>query len=207
MKTNSKWLLNLVNGILTIAWYLNMLLCAIAFLSLTITFITKDYTNNDALVKYRSDPGISNLQAATNLVKTITIQSDQSLIKMDVRITLWLIISAYMLVIMFEALVFITLYNLRKIFGAIKQQQPFHYDNVRRLKITALCLALFTPLNILYGILKYAMLTQQVQGFSGRFMMVWSDSFIGVILGAVIYIMADIFSYGFELKKEVEEFV
>ncbi|GAB3934449.1 hypothetical protein GCM10028827_34790 [Mucilaginibacter myungsuensis] len=43
--------------------------------------------------------------------------------------------------------------------------------------------------------------------FDKQMKMVWSDNFIGPILGAVIYIIADIFKYGLELKKETEEFV
>lgn len=208
MKTNVKWLLNMVNSIVNVLWYVNMVLFVVAFFVLTVTFIENRYTDMSMAVKYKQAPAATTLKPLlSQLNEHITIQEDQALIKMHVAVTPGIMITAYFLLLGFETLVIVTLYNLRKLFKSIKQQQPFEYNNIRRLKIIALCLALFTPLNILYGLLSYITLTGHIEGFNSRFMMVWSDSFIGVILGAVIYIMADIFSYGFELKKEIEEFV
>jgi hypothetical protein len=96
------------------------------------------------------------------------------------------------------------IYQLRKLFDSIRQNIPFKYDNMKRLRITALCFALLTPLHILLGISTSMILRGQVKDYG---QMVWSESFIGLILGAAIYIMADIFKYGFELQKENGEFV
>lgn len=112
--------------------------------------------------------------------------------------------AAYFFLISLEILIMTIIYQLRKLFESIKQDAPFKYDNIRRLRITALCFASLTVLNILQGISTSILLRSHVKDYG---QMVWSESFIGLILGAVIYIMADIFRYGFELQKENGEFV
>ena len=78
---------------------------------------------------------------------------------------------------------------------------------MKRLKITALCIVLFIPVNILLDVLNYSLLSQQIAGFHTDFKITDTGNLIYIILGIAIYVMADVFSYGFELKKENEEFV
>jgi uncharacterized BrkB/YihY/UPF0761 family membrane protein len=98
------------------------------------------------------------------------------------------------------------IYHLRKFFITINQNAPFTYENVHRLKITALCFALTTVLSILLGISTAVILKTNVKEIN-LMNMVWEQSFTGLILGAMLYILADIFKYGFELKKEIGEFI
>jgi hypothetical protein len=98
------------------------------------------------------------------------------------------------------------IYQLRKFFDTVHQHTPFVYDNIRRLKITAICFASLTVLNILLGISSAIILKSNVKDMN-LMNMVWHDSLIGFILGAVIYIIADVFKQGFNLQKENEEFV
>lgn len=87
-----------------------------------------------------------------------------------------------------------------------KDSTPFQYDNIRRLKIIALCFALLTPVHILVGLCTAFILHTQVKDFS-LLNMVWTENLSDLIMGAVIYVMADVFNYGFSLQKENEEFV
>lgn len=205
MKTKTKWLLNLVKGFLDVVWYANMVIIGIAVILLTWIYATNTNIDVSSEVQYRTPPPAVSLTGLPSQI-IATVQNDQALVKINVRITAWMIIQSYLLMFVFEALVVILIYNLRKVFGSIKKQQPFEPGNVKRLKITALCFALLTPWHMLTGLLNFFQFSQ-VPTFYGRFMLVWSDNFIGVIIGAVIYIIADVFSYGFELKKENEEFV
>lgn len=204
MKTNSKWLLNTVRVILSILWYVNIVLIIIAFSLLTWKFITADAVDFSTPVKYPTHPEVIKLVPLIPDTGPVTVQSDQGMLKMQVRNTVGQIVTAYFFLILFEVLVMIIIYQLRKFFESIKQDMPFKYDNIKRLRIAALCFASLTLLHILQGISTSILLRSYVKDYG---QMVWSESFTGLILGAVIYIMADIFRYGFELQKENGEFV
>jgi hypothetical protein len=214
MKTKSNWLLQTVRIIFTIVWYLNFLLILIGFTMLTLKPLNwkfgtgnfNDFSDLSTPVKYVAHSPVINMDAVTPNATQITLQPDQYLLKLKLKTNWGNVAISYFFFIALEVLIMTIIYQLRKFFDTIKQNAPFKHENIRRLKITALCFALLTPLNVLLGITTAMTLNEQVKN-AGAIHIVWSESFIGLILGAVIYIMADIFSYGFNLQKENEEFV
>lgn len=205
MKTTS-WLLKTVRVILTIFWYGNMVLAVFAFCALTWKISTDHYTEFSNPVKYPQITKAGPLTALTPDVSNITLTPDQATIRMRLINNFSHVTAAYFFLFAFEGLVMSIIYQLRKFFGTIGQNAPFTYENVRRLKITALCFSLTTVLSILLGISTAVILKTNVKEMN-LMNMVWEQSFTGLILGAMLYILADIFKYGFELKKEIGEFV
>lgn len=206
MKTQLKVVLKIVSFILNIAWYINIILIVVSLTMLTWKFITSDFAEFSAPVKYKGNAEIISLDPVTSNADHITAQRDQATIRMELKNSTGYVLTAYFFLIGFEALAMLIIYHLRKFFNTIKKSSPFEQINIRRLKITALCFALLTPLHMLLGVSTYLILKENIKDFD-LMQMVWSESFIGVILGAVIYIMADVFKYGFELKKENEGFI
>ena len=205
MKTIS-WLLKTIRILLTVVWYINIVLIVIAFSMLTFKFITSDSVEFSNPVKYSQKPNIVKLESLTPNAYNIVIERDQGTLKMSLRKSTGYIATAYFFLISLEVLVMTIIYQLRKFFDSIQERAPFKQDNIRRLHITALCFVLLTPLHILLGISTAMTLKEHVKDFN-LMNLVWTESFTGLILGAVIYIMADIFKYGFELQKENGEFV
>lgn len=205
MKTKS-WLLKTTRVVLTIFWYGNIVLTIFAFCMLTWKISTSPYTEFSNAVKYPLVTTSTHIASLKQDVSNITLTPDQATVKMFLANNFIHVASAYFFLLAFEALVMSIIYQLRKFFDTINQSAPFTYENVRRLKITALCFALTTVLSILLGIS-----TAIIFGTSVKDMhlmnMVWEQSFTGLILGAMLYILADVFKYGFELKKEIGEFV
>ena len=160
-----------------------------------------------AAVKFRIPPH----EIALKPIETKASSAGGIAKEAEITVRMWvtpMIYVAFLLLAAFFATISTgIIYHLRKIFAAIKQKQPFRADVVKSLKIIALLLTLITPLHLLYGGISYYVLTHTIADFNKQFMMVWSENFIGPILGAVIYIIADILKYGIELKKENEEFV
>lgn len=206
MKTNSHWLLKTIRVLLTLIWYINIVLIVFAFSMLTVKFCTSDFTEFSNPVKYTSTTEIIKMTPLTPDVKDITISNDQGMLKMKMKNTFGNIVTAYFFFFSLEVLVTIIIYQLRKFFNTLEENKPFLYDNIRRLKLIALCFALLTPLHILLGLDTAFILKHHVKDFS-LVNMVWVESLTGLMLGAVIYIMADVFNYGFKLQKENEEFV
>lgn len=207
MKTKSKWVINLMYALLHVAWSINIILAVVAFCMLTLVFTTKTYTDINIPAKFKTNRTSIALQSAVAPNQVVIAETDQAIIKIHARITTGLIIEAYAFFIMIEALIILILYHLRKIFRILKTQQPFQPDIVQRLRIVAVCLVLSTPLRILIGVADYFTVTSHVKDFNDRFMIVWSDSLTGVILGLVLYVIAEVFRYGIELKNENEAFV
>jgi len=195
MKTNSL-VLRLVRVFTEVAWYLNFLFFAIILAFITFFFFSSNQFSTSIAAQYRIPP------QPVGGVKISEIMVNASL-----KLTPLMIVTTYFFLFLFEGLVAGTLYHLRKVFKAIRQLQPFSADNIKSLKTIALIFALATPVKIVYGLIIYSVVSHRVPDFHNKYMMVWHEDFIGLTLGAVIYIIADTFNYGLQLKKETEEFV
>lgn len=207
MKTNSHWLLKAIRVLLTIIWYVNMVLIVIGFTMLTWKFCTSASSEFSAQLKCPVPNQIgAKLIALTGNATNITFNYNEGQLKMSLKNTAANIALAYFLLLSLEALVMVIIFQLRKFFDTLKENIPFQYDNIRRLKVIALCFALLNILHILLGISTIMILGQNVKGIH-PLNIVWTENFTGFILGAVIYVMADVFKYGFTLQKENGEFV
>lgn len=207
MKTNSRFL-NIISSITNIAWYLNMVYIVFMFAVVIIGFGLDDHVAVQLVaVKYQAAPHAVMLKPIEPQASSAHAFVKEAEITVRLLVTPMVYIAALLFVAFLATLSTGILYHLRKVFAAVKQKQPFQLSVVKSLKMIALLLALITPIHLLYVAVNYFALTHAVVDFNKQFMMVWSENFIGLILGAVIYIIADIFKYGIQLKKETEEFV
>ncbi|MEO8885288.1 MAG: DUF2975 domain-containing protein, partial [Mucilaginibacter sp.] len=102
-------------------------------------------------------------------------------------------------------LIIAILYNMRKIFSTFYRNEPFDYKNVTRIKIIALYLALIPAMQLIDNLIDYShFINYQL---ASKFLFRWKFSILSIIIPAIVYMVAEIFKYGFELKKENEEFV
>jgi hypothetical protein len=206
MKTHSQWILKLISALLKIAWYANLVYTIFILFAVTWKFCTSDFSNYDAEVQYAiPQKGINLVSLSPNAIN-ITLQPQEAVLKMQLRVTAWRTVIFYFSYGAFQFFIMTIIHQLRKFFGTLKQGITFKYSNIRQLKIAALCFALLTPLHMCDGLITAIILKQNVKDFN-LMHMVWNESFLGLMLGAVIYIMADVFKYGFALQQENEEFV
>ncbi len=104
-----------------------------------------------------------------------------------------------------QLLVIAILYNLRKIFRMFYHHQPFDYKNVTSIKIIALYLSLIWIKDIIFNLITYSYYLKYELAY--KFGWRWDFKIRGIVIAAIVYIVAEIFKYGFELKRENEEFV
>jgi hypothetical protein len=200
---------------LNFGWFANIFLAILGFIILTALFASRDYL--DASVKYPLKPAVSipsltNAMAvivpsSANHVPRITVQADDALIKFQQKTTIPIVVCSYFFLIAIEVLMISIIYNLRKVFSSIKENVPFKEENIKRLKIIALCFTLFTPLSILLSIASYQILAANIPGYHQQFQIIWQDSFSGLWIGIAIYVTTYVFKIGFELQKENGEFI
>jgi hypothetical protein len=175
MKTNSTWLLNTIRVVLTALWYINIVLIVIAFGVLTWKFCTDDFTEFSMEVKSKDQSVISNLTSLTPEIKNITLNNDQNKLKMKLVNNPLSMALAYLIFLVFEGLVMTIIYQLRKFFDTLKQNQPFQYDNIARLKTIALCFALFTIVNIMGDLVVFLIIKVRIKDFE-MFQVVYEKS-------------------------------
>jgi hypothetical protein len=93
--------------------------------------------------------------------------------------------------------VLIIVQRLRKIFGAMTAGDPFHPDNVRRLRVIALVLALIEVNDYVFGALDHFVLGAKVPtGFSLNL-----TAWFAVL---VIVVLAEVFREGARLRRDAE---
>ena len=205
-KSNADWLLNLINFIVNMLWAVNIVAIVFSFCTLAVVYARSSYTDISALVKYRATIE-SPIKPLSNEVSNITVSPYSARIKMHVKINPEIIISSFLLLILYEGCITIILYHLRKVFLSIRQKKPFERENIRRLKLTAVCTAVFAPLNLLTNLLYLVEFKDQIPGFESNFKMSGTGNLVTIALALVIFVMADVFRNGSELKNENEQFI
>ena len=102
---------------------------------------------------------------------------------------------------------FVFVFYLRKIFTSFLHQSPFCMENVKRIRILAYC---FVVVNILVLACKRHIIPDTIAEYS-NFPTLISYSFPGdykyIAIAIVIYILADIFKYGFQIQEENNKFI
>jgi len=205
-KLHADWLLNLVNFIVNMLWAVNIVVIVFSFCTLAVVYARSNYTDISTLVKYRAAIE-STITPTSNEVSNITVTPDSANIKMHVKINREIIISSFLLLILYEVCITLILYHLRRVFFNIRRKKPFERENIRGLKITALCTAVFAPLNLLTNYLYLVEFNDQIPGFENNFKIPGTGNLVTMVLALVIFVMADVFRNGSELKLENEQFI
>jgi hypothetical protein len=96
------------------------------------------------------------------------------------------------------------IYNLWKMFGTFYRNEPFQYENIKLLKRIALYIVLLPVLSIIDTIIDYIIL----RTYNNKLSLNWNLHVENMLcVAAIVYIIAEVLKYGFELKKENEEFI
>jgi uncharacterized BrkB/YihY/UPF0761 family membrane protein len=112
-------------------------------------------------------------------------------------------ISGIVSFILYRVLFIAVLFNLRKVFSTFYHNEAFQYPNITRLKLAALYIALFFLLHLIYTLTDYLVL----KNYTNKFPLSWHLQYGYLGIAAIVYVAAEILRYGFEFKKENEEFV
>lgn len=203
MKAKNETLLLIIKIGLDIVWYCSLLISAGALCYL-ITYAFSASPNPVNLYRLQILQQVSTSDYANPLIRAV-YQNPVIKIAQIVRLAgnLFLILAV--------------IYNLRKVFGTVYRKEPFQYQNITRLKMTALFIVLPLPLNLVYNViyrLGYSKLKDDINlkayhhGDNFRVSHVsWQSSIQYLAFAAIVYIMAEILNYGLELKRENEEFI
>ena len=202
MEVKRNWLLVITKVVIDIALCFVIISSVITFFNLTKSFKGIDYSISIPVVMSNT----LERYYPTHEVKDgrITMNAHFGTARVDTYNPYpeLLTIIAYVLT---QLLVIAILYNLRKIFLKFYHHQPFDYKNITRIKIIALYLSLLWVKHIIYSLITYSYFINYE--LASKFRWRWDFNIRGIVIAAIGYIVAEVFKYGFELKKENEEFV
>lgn len=206
METNSKKLIRIIKAILDIAWYSNFILAAIAVCMLIFVFASDKYSDFSVQVDIPQFTMMNKVNVTSDQVKDVNLITDNARLKMKMRNTPFVIGSSLILLFVIEFLIFSILYNLRKFFSSLNKGNPFTYENVKTLKRSALFIALILPVQAIMFLLGNYIVRSNISSIH-RLSVDADFDFKAIVIAAILYIVAEIFNLGLELKKENEEFV
>jgi len=201
MKLKNKWLLNTLKIGLDVAWYLNFITAAITLYQLVKSILFR----NDYIFALP-------VRLATTLERyyptylingdSVTMQAHEGSLIVTTPNPFFQILS--ILSFVFYRVLFIAiLYQLRKVFTTFYRNEPFQYQNIARLKTAALYIALYFPLLLIDTLVDHYLL----KSYTTKFSLAWHFPYAYLGVAAIVYVTAEILRYGFELKKENEEFI
>lgn len=208
MKKKSKWLIKTLAFFTDFNWYASFVFLTIGLIALTAKFITDDYTECDLKMRYNTEQMMPNsIEPTSKNIRDITIKAQEALLSMEIRHSAARVTLIYLGFFIGGALIIMLLYNLRKIMKSLKKEEPFTHENICRLKRIALYSTLFTPLSIFNYFGNLYTLKKYVPNLPEEYWLVGDINFMGLIIGVILFILADIFRYGFEIYEENKEFV
>jgi hypothetical protein len=206
MRPKSKTLINVLKLVLDVAWYLNFVLIAIAIYFLGREFATNEYIESSAMVRIPRVAVLDSVPLISNNVKTAELTTNVGSLTFQVRNDWFQKITAFFFLFAIEAFIVSIIYYLRKLFRNFKSDLLFNYDNVRSLRILAMLVALiYVGKAVLYFVVSYTVNSNFSS--TNKFTVDYSSDGKELLIAAILYIVAGIFKYGLELKRENEEFV
>lgn len=208
MKTKSHYLVVSLRWLTEVMWYLNFLVIA-----LFIFLFAKEYLNQDYYY-FNQEVTISLSSALTDkqTINSPDFIENAKLLRLDGRLMMnvknspanTLLIISYL--ILLEALIIVVLYSMRKLFKSLKEQKPFTTQNIKSLKIIALSILTYFPLDWLAHLVNES-IASSLEGYGEFYALAWQPKLWIVLLSVVIYILANIFQYGLKLDEENKQFV
>ncbi len=206
MKSGSKKLIRVIKLALDIAWYLNFALAALALSFLVYIFASEEYVDTNIQVHFSQPHELNRIDAITGQVKDVVLETKTAVLNMKMKNTPFTAASSLFLLVAFELLAFAIIYNLRMLFSSLNKGSAFTYKNVVSIRRTAFLVALVIPLQFILYLLKEVIIrfnvpTPQHLSAGPAF------DYKIMIIAAILYIVAEVFNSGLELKAENEEFV
>lgn len=206
MRSNSRKLIKLIKVGLDIAWYLNFILAAIGLTVLVYVFTSREYSEMSMKVQIPIQE-LRKVSSSTDMVKDVALTTKEATLNMQVKNTAGQIVSSLFLFFVIELLAITIIYNLRKLFSGLNKGYSFTYENVVALRKTSICVALIWPLGLVAQALTAMIIGTSVSSPYPLSVMQSGFDYKTILIAAILYIIAEVFNSGLELKKENEEFV
>lgn len=206
MKTNSKRLIKFLKVGLDVAWYGNFLLAALALAFLIYEFSSEEYTRMGLQVRIPTQK-LNEITSSTNLVKDISLATREGELTLLMKNTFWHSAVALFFFGLIEFFVFIIIFELRRLFSRLSKGHVFTYDNVVVLRRLAMIIALIWPLGFLIQLVQRVVIQFSVPRSYRLSVTESAFDYKILLVAAILYIIAEVFNHGLELKKENEEFV
>jgi hypothetical protein len=209
MKSNSRNLIKVIKVILDVAWYGNIAIAVVAFSFLCyIFFFTpgNQYEEMSTQVHIGSHHFEKKVVEHTADVKDARLVSRVATLSYKIKSTPLVTASAFLLLISLEALFFLIIFHLRKLFRSLYQGEVFTRENANSLKLAGLFIMLILPVQLIVYGLEIFFIRSNFKGIKW-FSVEPGFDYKPLIIGFTLYILAEIFDYGLQLKKENEEFV
>jgi hypothetical protein len=206
MKTNSKRLIYILKMCIDFLWYANILVATVALGMLSYGFITNNFLEWSTLVHFPQHTVINEIELITDNVKDVLLKTSEATLTLQLKNSLFNMITSFFVYFAFEIILFSILFNLRKLFLSLDNGLSFTANNVISLKRIALFISLIFPLNLIWYLIDLYVLNSNISKIHNLSVQPDLD-FEVLIIAAILYIVAEIFNNGLELKKENEEFV
>ena len=116
--------------------------------------------------------------------------------------TIWI----YIFSLMMFALYFIFIFYLRKIFSSFLRQSPFCMENVKRIRMLAHCFVVFNLMLLAWEKYFIYQITT-LSNYPSYYSVSIPEDCKYIFIAITIYVLADVFKYGFQIQEENNKFV
>jgi hypothetical protein len=206
MKGYSKNLIGLLRLGLDVAWVLNFVIVPIGFGLLVYAFFHDDFTRLAIEVNLPKTEMLKEVNGVTSPLQNVQLETRSAKLSMQILNTPVVMAVSLLLLVAFELLILVIIYNLKLFFSNLNNGDAFSAQNVKSVKRVALSVALFFPLQLLYYLCANSILRVNIPSGYGL-SLGHQFNFKILIIAGILYVVAEVFNSGLKLKEENEEFV
>ncbi|MDW7739691.1 MAG: DUF2975 domain-containing protein [Bacillota bacterium] len=185
--TGEKSAASLIKSLLGAAWYLGIIFTIVLFIGQIYLFFINPQVFGENVMLRIETPGI-----AFSFNEGFTQTDAQKLF-----------IYQFALVLPLLAIGLLVIYQLRKILATLVDETPFTIDNARRIAVIGYSIIAATiiraVLNMLIGL--YFSSTVNLPGLE-LYANIRLEDFSGILIGALVLILAEVFKHGSRLQEE-----
>ena len=204
-KVKPNLLLVVVKYGLDVIWYLSIVftIVAVVFIIRKLNDPPSDFLIN---VKYHGELRESYTPVSENIT-SVEFQPTHGKLSLKggkflFQKTVWI----YIFSLMMFALYFVFLFYLRKIFSSFLRQSPFCMENVKRIRMLACCFVVFNLLLLAWE-KRFIYQITELSDYPSLYTTSIPGDYTYILIAVIIYVLADVFKYGFQIQEENNKFV
>jgi hypothetical protein len=190
-----------------VAWYSLLPIFLLVFVALGYKIWSAGYVNWDIPVLLKNVNSLPSLLSSSTDYQVQGIGGAEAVLKLKVKLAPAIIGVVITFFCGSAVLLFGIIYQLRKILQSLKANVPFALDNVRRLRIISLFVFLSVVVNFLNSLYSIQLLNQYFPQASAVYMVKIAWGVTPLIISLVVFVLAEIFKQGYQLKTDNESFV
>ncbi len=203
----NKFVIQFLKVLAALSWYVLLPLLVILGIIVAISSLTGHPIEWDVPVYIHQSGEHLQLPASLLDSRTISLNKVEGVLKIKVQLSA-LLMANMMSFLGLSIFLFAGItYHARRLLQTLSANTPFTAENYLRLRYISIFIIAATLIEFINGLFNYALFSEQLKAAGDVYRVKVSVGFLPLLIGLVIFLLAEIFRKGNQLKTENESII